>query len=474
MRWSSLAALPLLAASLLLPLTIGSADDKRISVYSTLANYNLPVLDRQGREYVGLLEILEPLGSVSSRADREKWRLRYRKVDAEFTADKSRARIAGRDVDLGGPFLLESGRGFVPLSSLPTILPKFLGGPVVFRADARRLFVGSVATQFTVDLVKTTPPRLVFNFTNPVNPTVSTEPGHLRMTFNRDPLVSGNTQEWKFDDRTIPSVVFSENNGAAQITVNTTASLMANFSAAGRTITVTSPAPISAPTTPSTSLGPGVTPPPAAPGSAASVPVAGTPPRQFLVVIDASHGGAERGAALANDLAEKDVTLAFARLLRKELETRGVSVLMVRDSDSLVSVDQRAALANARHPALYLNVHAASLGTGVRIYSAALPAGSGNRGAWVDWDTAQAGALSFSQDLAAGASAELQKRRIPARTLPAPLRPLTNVLAPAITIELGPPSSNIADLNSPSYQQPIAAAIADFVMSQKERLEASR
>ena len=268
MRWSSLAAvLPLLAVSLLLPPTVGSADYKRISVYSTIATYSLPVVDRQGREYVGLLEILEPLGSVSSRADREKWKLRYKKVDGEFTLDRSQARIGGRDVDLGGAFILESGRGFVPLSSLPAILPKFLGGPVTLRIASRRLFVGNVTTQFTVNLVATTPPRLIFNFTAPVNPMVSTEPGHLRLTFRRDPVVSGSAQEWKFDDRTISSVIFSENNGAAEITVNSTASLMANFSAAGRTITVSSPAPISAPEAPSSALRPSVAPPPAAPGS---------------------------------------------------------------------------------------------------------------------------------------------------------------------------------------------------------------
>ena len=33
-------------------------------------------------------------------------------------------------------------------------------------------------------------PRLVLNFSTPVNPTISTEPGHLRMSFQRDPVVA--------------------------------------------------------------------------------------------------------------------------------------------------------------------------------------------------------------------------------------------------------------------------------------------
>jgi hypothetical protein len=46
-----------------------SADEKHISVYSPVAIYTLPVLERAGREYVGLLELLEPLGRVSSRTN---------------------------------------------------------------------------------------------------------------------------------------------------------------------------------------------------------------------------------------------------------------------------------------------------------------------------------------------------------------------------------------------------------------------
>ena len=35
-----------------------SADEKHISVYAPVAAYTLPVVDRGGREYVGLLELL--------------------------------------------------------------------------------------------------------------------------------------------------------------------------------------------------------------------------------------------------------------------------------------------------------------------------------------------------------------------------------------------------------------------------------
>src|SRR5450631_4854475 len=88
-----------------------AADEKHISVYSPVAIYTLPVQERAGREYVGLLELLEPLGRVSTETDGRHWRLRYNAVDAEFIAGRTRARIRGRDFDFTAPFLIENSRG---------------------------------------------------------------------------------------------------------------------------------------------------------------------------------------------------------------------------------------------------------------------------------------------------------------------------------------------------------------------------
>ena len=93
---------------------------------------------------------------------------------------------------------------------------------------------------------------------------------------------------------------------------------------------------------------------------------------RFLVVVDASHGGPERGAALSNEIAEKDVTLALARRLRNELQLRGVQTVMVRENDADVALDDRAVLANTSHATVYVTLHAAVLGSGVRIYTSML------------------------------------------------------------------------------------------------------
>src|ERR1035437_1970811 len=225
-----------LICSIVLP---AASPEKRLSVYSVAANYSLPMVQREGRDYVGLLEVLEPLGKVSAKSDSRGWRLRYNNVEGDFQVGKTRARVQGRDTDLGGKFFVENNRGLVPVTSLTALLPRFLGGPATLHEESGRLFIGSVATHFTASLSADNPPRLVFHFTAPVNPSVATEPGALRMTFSREPLVAPASPTLTFGSKAISSANYSEGNGAAVVTVNATIPVMANFSSDGRTVTIT-------------------------------------------------------------------------------------------------------------------------------------------------------------------------------------------------------------------------------------------
>jgi N-acetylmuramoyl-L-alanine amidase len=459
----------LLAALIFLGAT-PSADEKRISIYSTVATYALPVVDRNGREYVGLLEIMEPLGRVSARVEGQHWKLRFNDVDSEFVARKTRGRIRGRDADLAAPFLIENSRGLVPLSSLTTLLPRFLGAPVNFHESARRLFIGDAATQVHAQLDAANPPRLVLNFSAPVNPTISTEPGKLRMVFTRDPLVPPGSQTLSFDSRTITQTTFSESNGSAELVIAGTAPLMASFSNSGRTITVAAAPQGAVAGTAPTLPEPATSNVPSGAAVPAPAPAAGGNGRRLVAVVDPAHGGNERGAALSDKLAEKDVTLGFARLLRHELEMRGVSVLLLRDGDASMTLDQRAGAANASHAGIYLSLHASSQGTGARAYTALLPVEGESKGIFHAWNAAQAPALGVSRSVAAAIVSELQKRQFPARQSAAALRPLNNVQMAAVAVELAPGPGGIADLPSAEYQQKAAAAIADAVASLRDRL----
>ena len=461
-------------ALLLLALPAGSADEKQIAVYGPNITYSLPVVDRDNREYIGLLEVLEPLGTVSSRGDGLHWKLRYNDVDAEFVNLSPRAKIRGHDFDLGANFLLESGRGLIPVSSLNYILPRILGSAVNFNPASRRIFVGNIATHFIAQLSRTTPPRLVMSFTSPVNPTIATEPGRLRMTFNREPLVPPGTATLTFNDALIPSATYSENNGVSEISINGTVPLMASFSNDRRTITIApTPQQLAAPPPPPTAPQPAAA-APQTPAATVNPSITGISPPHIYAIIDASHGGDDNGVTFNDKLAEKDVTLAIARRIRQELATRNIPAQVIRDFDANLSLDQRAILTNTAHPVFYIAVHAASTGRGVRLYTALLPAGGENNGPFVAWDTAQAATLPTSQAAAQAIGFELSKHQIQARTLSAPMRPLNNVTAAAIAVEVAPPGNDVMDLTLPAYQQNVAVGVATAIANNRDKLGAPR
>lgn len=76
------------------------------------------------------------------------------------------------------------------------------------------------------------------------------------------------------------------------------------------------------------------------------------------IVIDPGHGGKEVGAVGPGGLMEKEITLAVARKLSTALQsTINARVVLTRDDDSLVSLDQRTAIANQYKADLFLSIH---------------------------------------------------------------------------------------------------------------------
>ncbi len=58
--------------------------------------------------------------------------------------------------------------------------------------------------------------------------------------------------------------------------------------------------------------------------------------KTFTVVLDAGHGGEDGGAVSASGLYEKDLNLRVAMLVREMLEANGVTVVMTRETDTLL------------------------------------------------------------------------------------------------------------------------------------------
>jgi N-acetylmuramoyl-L-alanine amidase len=169
---------------------------------------------------------------------------------------------------------------------------------------------------------------------------------------------------------------------------------------------------------------------------------------------------------------EKDVTLVFARRLRQELASRSISARLLRDGDVTLTADQRAEAVNGLRPALYLVVHATSLGRGLRLYTALLPEGSGDHRPFLNWQTAQASALGRSQAIKEQISQSLQRTSAQALSLSAALRPLSNVAVPAVAVEVAPAAADVSQLASTDYQQRVCSALANAIASAAPMLTA--
>lgn len=85
-----------------------------------------------------------------------------------------------------------------------------------------------------------------------------------------------------------------------------------------------------------------------------------------IIVIDPGHGGHDTGAQKFGTV-EKDVVLAFSKVLKELLEATGrYKIMMTRDSDVFVELDARRAFAERHNASLFIAVHADYASTGAR------------------------------------------------------------------------------------------------------------
>ena len=75
------------------------------------------------------------------------------------------------------------------------------------------------------------------------------------------------------------------------------------------------------------------------------------------VVIDAGHGGFDRGGGPGQLIPEKPYTLDTALRLQKELSRRGFRTVMTRTEDVFVPLPERVAIANSYRNAIFISIH---------------------------------------------------------------------------------------------------------------------
>lgn len=214
------------------------------------------------------------------------------------------------------------------------------------------------------------------------------------------------------------------------------------------------------------------------------------------VVIDPGHGGDDAGARGVDGTLEKDVTLAIGRRVKAAIEARlGVRVLLTRDGDRAMRVDERTSLANNNKADLFISLHAnaaATTGpTGAEVFSlaregyaagaaaapgmaATLPVfGGGTRPLEIiPWDTAQMQWLSESERLSRVIHAELAARvpMNPHALDKAPFRVLIGANMPAVLIEAGflTNPEQAQALSGDALQNDIAQAIVSAIVRYRD------
>ena len=96
--------------------------------------------------------------------------------------------------------------------------------------------------------------------------------------------------------------------------------------------------------------------------------------RRPAIAIDAGHGGIDPGATAPNGVHEKDITFAFAETLRDRLAAGGrYRLLMIREGDTFVPLDERVRRARDAGADLFVSIHADIIGSsavgGATIYT---------------------------------------------------------------------------------------------------------
>lgn len=214
-----------------------------------------------------------------------------------------------------------------------------------------------------------------------------------------------------------------------------------------------------------------IVPPQGEPAAAPTIP-----PKKTLaiVILDPAHGGTDSGARGSTGIAESEVVLSYARLLRISLEAQGLRAILTRQTNDDPSFDDRSKLANAQRGGIFITLHVSSTGQPgtVRVYS--LPhtappqdAAFAPHTALLPWDRAQFDFIDQSRRLAELVQIQMAQRFRGSSDTPfeAPVRQLRTVGAPAVAIEVSSvsvPDRGPLDQMGPGLADGVARAVAAF------------
>jgi N-acetylmuramoyl-L-alanine amidase len=468
-----------------------------LSLLSKDGRRALPIVLVADQEFVALDDLApafqltvreESLGAVT---------VSYKGKTIVLTPDQALASVAGRLVSLPAPPSRSGRRWLVPVEFISRALSLIYDARLDLRKVSRLLVIGDLRVP---RITARYDPfggsgRLTIDATPRATATVTQEAEHLTLKFDADaldvanpPLPSPGSPGLILGLRVVDATTMAVDLGprfagfrATSQPVDTIMRLVIDLAAAQ------TDAPAAAPATP---VSPPTAPPDLPPSFGQAVSAFRT------IAIDPGHGGDDEGVRSAEGLKEKDLTLAIARRVRGVIEARlGLRVLLTRDDDRSVAVDERASVANNNKADLFVSLHAngsmRKTASGAAIYVAAFDreaaqasAGGGERVPTfgggsreielVPWNLAQTRHLDQSSAFAALLQQALHEH-VPMSARPlerAPLRVLESANMPAILVELGY-LTNVEQakmLGSDTFQNGVAQALFDAIVKFRDTL----
>ena len=421
-----------------------------------------------------------------------------------LTAEQGLASVGGRLVSLPSPPTQRGGAWFVPLEFISRALASAVGMRLELRPASGLVIVGDLnVPRIDVQYASTgDQARVSFEMTPATPYSIDQEQGRLVVKFDADALdltlpvsasgslVTGiravDQPTWVAIDlgpafASFRSSTLAASGGSSRLVVNVLSD----------EAPVTNVARTPEPAAPVPSSGAGrVTPPPALDLAPA--------PELRTIVIDAGHGGEDSGTRGPAGVEEKDITLQVARRLKDTIESRlGLRVVLTRDGNRTVRLDERAAIANNNKAELFISLHvnasASPTASGAEVYYLALDdygdetgladaegrtvpvVGGGTRNIEVVlWEMAQVQHVAESTAFAAIVDAELRRRvTMSSRTLrQAPFRVLVGANMPAVLVEMGFMSNPAEErqLTSMAFQDSMVQALFQSVVAYRTQL----
>ena len=263
----------------------------------------------------------------------------------------------GKLVSLSRPVQLAQGVWYVPLDFIPKVLKSTAKKRFLWLPNSRSLILGDLqpnqlALKFSVEKDHS---RLVLQSLRPVGFTIIHEKNMLVITPQSEDFVP-EFEDTDFTDGIVETLSILSAGEKKVFRILTTK----NF-ASFKSFEMSDPPRLVIDFYRKGSASASA-PPPVTPPVQQAVPPTLLPsvvPEKRVIVIDPGHGGTETGAKGPEGTYEKDIVMGIARKLKAVLEgNTEVRVILTRDEDKLVALDDRTALANNNKADLFISIHA--------------------------------------------------------------------------------------------------------------------